>query len=90
MSTSTPGPTGSGEPIELDEIGYLSAPLSAVERGSNTVHAAPLLQHPWGKYPRLTSVCGVRGWGEAGGPVTCKRCLRALAASTDQTEERAS
>lgn len=54
----------------------------AFERGSTTVHASPLMRwrsaHGDLVYPRMVSLCGVRGGGEAVGLVTCGRCLRIL------------
>jgi hypothetical protein len=65
-------------------IGFLLPSLSALDRGSRVVHAAPLRtwwveQHGFQMtYPEFTALCGVEGWGETKGPVTCKRCLRSL------------
>lgn len=76
----------SNDAVEFEPrlIGRLSAPLSAVRRGASTTHAAPLMRSRmfFGDfvYPRLTSLCGVKGWGEAFGPVTCRRCLRIMEA----------
>lgn len=68
--------------FEPRRIGFLHASLAAIGRGSDVVHASPLMRQrtPHGDfvYPRLTSLCGVKGWGEATGPVTCRRCLRTL------------
>ncbi len=69
--------------------------MAACGRGSNTVHAAEdTVAHydsfgGWDhRYPELTSLCGERGWGEAGSGVrnadgamdlslvNCPRCMR--------------
>lgn len=66
----------------------LLPPLSAVDRGSQTIHAAeetvvPLPANAEGitslLYAELTALCGQRGWGAADRPLThvnCQRCLR--------------
>ncbi|MGI5247603.1 hypothetical protein [Dactylosporangium sp. CA-139066] len=81
-----------------ERTGDLAALLpsrAACERGSTTVHAAEdtIAHHDsfggWDHhYPELTSLCGERGWGEAGAGsrfagqvmdlshVNCPRCRR--------------
>lgn len=67
------------------KIGALLPPLSALERGSQVIHGAPLrmIESPYGAwpYPEFTALCGVEGWGEAGAgrEITCRRCLRVMA-----------
>lgn len=76
----------------MPDLGFLLPPLSAVERGSTVVHIAPIEETPMvvngepytHRYPRLTALCGVRGWGETSGPATCKRCLLASAVERGQ------
>lgn len=68
----------------MGEVGFLLPSLKALERGSKVTHGAVMTETewPWGthRYPSLTALCGVRGWGEGSGPVTCKRCLQRMAA----------
>jgi hypothetical protein len=68
---------------KVGEIGFLLPSLQALERGSMVVHGAVLEKveiSPFGPddyiiYPSLISLCGIKGWGEGGRRVTCKRCL---------------
>lgn len=75
-------PTTEKVEFEPRVMGALLCSRSAFERGGTTVHAAPLerWRSPHGDmvYPRMTSLCGVRGGGESAGPVTCGRCLAIL------------
>ena len=74
------------EKVEFEPrlMGALLASRQAFKRGSITVHASPLERwrgvHGDLVYPRMTSLCGVRGGGETAGPVTCGRCLRIMEA----------
>jgi hypothetical protein len=68
----------------MSEIGFLLPSAASVKRGSKVIHAAPMVDVPFPdggtfRAPHSVAYCGVRGWGDAGsGPVTCKRCLRAI------------
>lgn len=53
---------------ELDDVPYPACRLGEVDYPAGTF-----------PYPRETALCGVRGWGEGSGPVTCRRCLTILA-----------
>lgn len=77
----------------LGNIDYLLPSLAQLERGSKIMHAAVLVDVPYPsskignrtypggtfRYPKLTALCGVRGWGKGSSPVTCGRCLAVLA-----------
>lgn len=74
-------------------LGYLLPSVAPCDRRSTIMHAAELVDVPYPPsrlghtdypggtfpYPKFTALCGVRGWGEGSGPVTCKRCLASLA-----------
>ncbi len=81
--------------VKYERTGRLAPllpPLTAVRRGSTTVHAAEdTVAHYDGwdhRYPELVALCGERGWGEAGpgtrgadeaadlSEVNCPRCMR--------------
>lgn len=77
-----------GRLLDPPELGLLLPSQRQVARGSTTVHGAWLIHTRlpvgWSSapfdhvYPSFTAVCGVRGWGEASGHVTCKNCIRIL------------
>jgi hypothetical protein len=84
--------------VDPPRLGRLLPSIRQVDRGAPTLHASWLLRQPititptngdsytyQHVYPSLTSVCGVRGWGEGVGPVSCRRCLRIIG---DLLEER--
>lgn len=69
-----------------DGIGVLLPTRDSCSRGSQTLHAFKVLERaPYSAGGRLyrspapKALCGIAGWRESEGEVSCKNCLRILA-----------